>query len=289
VIGVCGFQYDKLPLDSGEERVFGATIHQAAIAIDRARLSKEAMEQTARLASERFRSALLSSISHDLRTPLATITGSVTSLRQYGDRMSPESRDDLLVTIEEESARLTRFVANLLDMTKIEAGTINPKQDWVDLSDVIRDTTDRARKYFPDTAIETSIAAGMPLVRGDSVLMGQVLFNLIDNAVKYSGSDEPVTIYARRDGGYAVVSVTDLGKGIPEKDLGKIFEKFFRRGGKADGGKSGTGLGLAIAKGFVEAMGGTIHAESPAVKKRGSRFVIRLPVPEQPKFEDMNT
>ncbi|MDB5524467.1 MAG: osmosensitive channel signal transduction histidine kinase [Rhizobium sp.] len=287
VIGVCGFQFNKRPLDSGEERVFGATIHQAAIAIDRARLSKEAMEQTARLAGERFRSALLSSISHDLRTPLATITGSVTSLRQYGDRMSAESRDDLLVTIEEESARLARFVANLLDMTRIEAGTVNAKREWVDLSDVIRDTSERARKYFPAVTIETSIAAGMPLVHGDSVLMGQVLFNLIDNAVKYGGG-EPVAIYARRDGGNAIVSVTDLGKGIPEKDLEKIFEKFFRRGGKADGGKSGTGLGLAIARGFVEAMGGTIKAESPAVKKRGSRFVLRFPVPEQPKLEEMN-
>jgi two-component system sensor histidine kinase KdpD len=287
VIGVCGFQYNKLPLDSGEERVFGATIHQAAIAIDRARLSKEAMEQTARLAGERFRSALLSSISHDLKTPLATITGSVTSLRQYGDRMSPESRDDLLISIEEEGNRLSRFVANLLDMTRIEAGTVNPKHEWVDLADVIRDTTERARKYFPDSEIETSIAADMPLVHGDSVLMGQVLFNLIDNAVKYGG-DEPVAIYARRDGANAIVSVTDLGRGIPEKDLERIFEKFFRRGGKADGGKSGTGLGLAIARGFVEAMGGSIKAESPAVKKRGSRFVLRFPVPEQPKLEDMN-
>jgi two-component system sensor histidine kinase KdpD len=287
VIGVCGFQYNKLPLDSGEERVFGATIHQAAIAIDRARLSKEAMDQTARLAGERFRSALLSSISHDLKTPLATITGAVTSLRQYGDRMSPESRDDLLISIEEEGNRLSRFVANLLDMTRIEAGTVNPKREWVDLADIIRDTTERARKYFPDSEIETSIAAGMPLVHGDSVLMGQVLFNLIDNAVKYGGN-EPVTIYARRDGASAVVSVTDLGRGIPEKDLERIFEKFFRRGGKADGGKSGTGLGLAIARGFVEAMGGSIKAESPAVKKRGSRFVLRFPVPEQPKFEDMN-
>ncbi|MBL0372305.1 sensor histidine kinase KdpD [Rhizobium sp. KVB221] len=288
VIGVCGFRYDKLPLDSGEERVFGATIHQAAIAIDRARLSKEAMEQTARLASERFRSALLSSISHDLRTPLATITGSVTSLRQFGDRMTPESRDDLLISIEEESGRLARFVANLLDMTRIEAGTVNPKHDWVDLSDVIRDTTERARKYFPGSEIETSIAADMPLVHGDSVLLGQVLFNLIDNAVKYAG-DEPISIYSRRDGDCAIVSVTDQGKGIPEKDLEKVFEKFFRRGGKTDGGKSGTGLGLAIARGFVEAMGGTIKAESPAVRKRGTRFTLRFPVPEQPRLEDMNT
>lgn len=286
VIGVCGFRFDKLPLDSGEERVFGATVHQAAIAIDRARLSKEMMEQTATLAGDRFRSALLSSISHDLRTPLATITGAITSLRQLGDKMSPESRNDLLQTIEEESSRLSRFVSNLLDMTRIEAGNVNPKSDWVDLGDVIRDTIVRAQRYFPDARVELSLAADLPLIRGDSVLLGQVLFNLIDNAVKYAGG-EPVTIYARRDGKEAIISVTDLGKGIAEKDLERIFEKFFRRSEKSDGRKPGTGLGLAIARGFVEAMGGKIQAESPAVKKRGSRFVMRFPVPEQPRLEEM--
>lgn len=286
VIGVCGFHFDKQPLDSGEERVFGATVHQAAIAIDRARLSKEIMEQTATLAGDRFRSALLSSISHDLRTPLATITGAITSLRQLGDKMSPESRSDLLQTVEEESSRLSRFVSNLLDMTRIEAGNVNPKSDWVDLGDVIRDTIVRAQRYFPDARVELSLAADLPLIRGDSVLLGQVLFNLIDNAVKYAGG-EPVTVYARRDGNEAVISVTDLGKGIAEKDLERIFEKFFRRSDKSDGRKPGTGLGLAIARGFVEAMGGKIQAESPAVKKRGSRFVMRFPVPEQPRLEEM--
>lgn len=280
-IGVCGFRFDKTPLDGAQERVFGATIHQAAIAIDRARLSRQSLEQTAKLAGDRFRSALLSSISHDLKTPLATITGAVTSLRQLGERMSAESREDLLESIEEESDRLTRFVGNLLDMTKIEAGSVDPKADWVDITDVISDTCARARRLFPGAPIETSIAAGIPLIRGDSVLLGQVLFNLIDNAVKYGGG-EPVTIYVRREEADVVVSVTDLGRGIPEKDLDRIFEKFFRRGGKGDGRKAGTGLGLAIARGFVEAMGGTIRAESPAVRKRGTRLVMRFPAAEQP-------
>jgi two-component system sensor histidine kinase KdpD len=286
-IGVCGFRFETEPLDMSEERLFSATVRQAAIAVDRARLSKEAMEQTARLAGDRFRSALLSSISHDLKTPLATITGAVTSLRQLGEKMSAKSRDDLLETIEEEGARLSRFVGNLLDMTKIEAGTVNARGDWVDVGDVIRDTVERFRRYFPGAAIETSVAPGLPLIKGDSVLLGQVLFNLIDNAVKYGSSADPVAIFARRDGNDALVSVTDLGKGIPEKDLERVFEKFFRRSGKSDGREPGTGLGLAIARGFVEAMGGRIKAESPAVKKRGTRFVLRFPVPEQPVVEDM--
>ncbi|MFM2278210.1 MAG: hypothetical protein RLZZ444_441 [Pseudomonadota bacterium] len=287
VIGVCGFRFDKRPLDGVEERVLGAVLHQVAIAIDRARLSKAAMEQARRQAADRFQTALLSSISHDLRTPLATITGSVSTLRTFGDKMPPEARDDLLAVVEEESERLARFVGNLLDMTRIEAGTVDPRKEWVDLKDVVRETVGRAVRYFPDAVIETSLAPDLPMIKGDSVLLGQVLFNLIDNALKYGGK-EPVSVYARRDGYDVTISVTDLGKGIAEKDLERIFEKFFRRGAKADGRKPGTGLGLAIARGFVEAMGGHIHAESPAIKKRGTRVVMRFPVPEQPRTEDLD-
>ena len=275
VVGVCGFVQADRPLEINEERALAAILDQTAIAVDRARLSRESLDQAAKLEGERFRAALLSSISHDLRTPLATITGAVTSLRQLGDRMSPESRDDLLKSIEEEGGRLTRFVANLLDMTRIEAGTVNAKRDWVDVADAVRASVDRARKYFPEREIETSIAPDLPLMRGDSVLLGQVLFNLLDNANKYGG-EEPVSIYARPDGDEIVLSVTDLGKGIAPKDIEQVFEKFFRRG-KVDGRTPGTGLGLSIAKGFVEAMGGQIKAESPALRRRGTRISMRFP------------
>jgi two-component system sensor histidine kinase KdpD len=286
VMGVCGFGFAGRPLDSNEERIWGAMTDQSAIAIDRARLSREALAQNTKLEGDRFRSALLSSISHDLKTPLATITGAVTSLRQFGEKMNAESRDDLLQSIEEEGARLSRFVANLLDMTRIESGTVDPKRDWVDVADVVRGSAERARKYFPGHSIDVSIASGLPLIKGDSVLLGQVLFNLIDNAIKYGG-DEPVALYARKDNNNAVnVSVTDMGRGIPSADIEKIFEKFYRRSGKADGRAPGTGLGLAIARGFVEAMGGTIKAESPAVKKRGTRFVLRFPASEQPETRE---
>ncbi len=163
-------------------------------------------------------------------------------------------------------------------MTRIEAGTVNAKRDWVDVADAVRAAVDRARKYFPDREIETSIAPELPLMRGDSVLLGQVLFNLLDNANKYGG-DEPISIYARRDGNEIVLSVTDLGKGIAQGDLEQVFEKFFRRG-KVDGRTPGTGLGLSIAKGFVEAMGGRIKAESPALRRRGTRISMRFPAAE---------
>lgn len=274
-VGVCGVEQTGERIGINEERALSAILDQTAIAIDRARLSEASAAQTARQESERYRDALLSSISHDLRTPLATITGSVTSLRQLGRRMSPESQDDLLQSIEEESSRMSRFVANLLDMTRIEAGSLEPRQEWLDVTDVIQSSVERARRYFPGRAIDTGIAPGLPLIRGDSVLLGQVLFNLLDNAIKYGG-EEPVNVYARQDGEDVLISVTDLGKGIPPDDLERVFEKFYRRG-KADGRAPGTGLGLAIARGFVEAMGGRIHAESPAIRRKGTRLVMRFP------------
>jgi two-component system sensor histidine kinase KdpD len=279
VTGVCGIEHVGEPLDINAERALTAILDQTAIALDRARLADETVEQASKLEGERYREALLSSISHDLRTPLATILGAVTGLRQLGDRMTAENRDDLLQSIEEESGRMSRFVANLLDMTRIEAGTLKPKLDWVDVSDVVQAAVERTRKHAPGRPIETGIAADLPLIRGDSVLIGQVLFNLLDNAVKYGG-DEPINVYARRDGKDVVISVTDLGKGIPHEDLDRIFEKFYRRG-KPDGRAPGTGLGLSIARGFVEAMGGKIHAESPALRKRGTRIVMRFPGSEQ--------
>lgn len=283
LVGVCGIEQTEEPLDLNAERALSAILDQTAIALDRARLSEASVEQAARLEGERYREALLSSISHDLRTPLATITGAVTSLRQLGDRMTSESRDDLLQSIEEEGSRMSRFVANLLDMTRIESGTLKPKGDWIDVSDVVQSAVERARKYFPGALIETGIATDLPLVEGDSVLLGQVLFNLLDNAVKYGGG-EPVNVYARRDGHDVIISVTDLGKGIPPAEIDRVFEKFYRRG-KPDGRSPGTGLGLSIARGFVEAMGGRIHAESPAVKKRGTRIVIRFPAGEKTKAD----
>jgi two-component system, OmpR family, sensor histidine kinase KdpD len=281
IVGVCGIEHAGERLDLNAERSLTAILDQTAIALDRARLAEETVEQAARLEGERYREALLSSISHDLRTPLATITGAVTGLRQLGERMTPENRDDLLQSIEEESGRMSRFVANLLDMTRIEAGTLKPKQDWVDIADVVQSAVERTRKHAPGRSIETGIAADLPLIRGDSVLIGQVLFNLLDNAVKYGG-DEPINVYARRDDKDVLISVTDHGKGIPPEDLDRIFEKFYRRG-KPDGRAPGTGLGLSIARGFVEAMGGKIHAESPALKKRGTRIVMRFPGSNEPR------
>ena len=225
--------------------------------------------------NEKVRDALLASLSHDLRTPLASITGAATTLRAFGDKMSPSERLDLLASIEEEAARLARFVANLLDMSRIEAGGLKVKRDLVSIAEVVRGAVERSRKAFPGQPVRVSLAPNLPFVRGDAKLLEQVLFNLLDNAQKYGG-DAGATVHARQEGAEVVISVTDEGPGVKPADLERIFEKFYR-GGRADGRKAGTGLGLSICRGLVEAMGGTIDAQSPAVRRRGTRIVMRLP------------
>ncbi|MBZ9656127.1 sensor histidine kinase [Phyllobacterium lublinensis] len=259
-----------------EDRMLMAILDQTAIAVDRAQLVRENAKTTALQESEKLHTALFSSLSHDLKTPLASITGAVTTLRQLGDRIKPDGREDLLQTIEEEAGRLSRFVANLFDMTRIEAGTLKGRNMAVDAADAITSSIERIKKLKPEIAVDISIAPDLPAVNGDPALLGQVLFNLLDNAAKYAG-DGPIAVYARQEDSEVAISVTDQGKGIPPKDLEKIFNKFYRRA-KGDGRAAGTGLGLSIARGFVETMGGTIKAESPAIRKRGTRFIVRLPV-----------
>ena len=279
LLGVAGLAMGPrdVPIAADEERTWIALLDQAAIAMDRARLNRETALASVAREGEKVQSALLSSLSHDLRTPLASITGAVTTLRQLGDRMPGETRDDLLLSIEEESGRLNRFVANLFDMTRIEAGMMKARREPVDISGVIEAASSRARRLHPGLVIEVSIAADMPRALGDGALLEQVLFNLLDNAHKYGSPEQPVAIFAKAEEGSVVISITDQGKGIPEGDLEKIFDKFYRRA-KGDGRPAGTGLGLSIARGLMTAMGGSIKVTSPAMRKRGTRFTLRLPV-----------
>ena len=239
------------------------------------KLVKDSVKTAAWEENEKLRNTLLSSLSHDLRTPLASITGAVTTLRQFGETMAAPQRADLLASIEEEAARLMRFVANLLDMSRIEAGALAPKRDYVDVAEVVRAAVERARKVFPGAEITTSLARDLPFIKGDANLLEQVLFNLFDNAQKYGGGAGAL-VHARRLGADIQISVTDEGPGVKPADLERIFEKFYQ-GGRSDGRKAGTGLGLSIARGLIEAMGGSIHADSPAARRRGTRIVIQLP------------
>jgi two-component system sensor histidine kinase KdpD len=252
-------------------------VEQAAIAIERIALVEQATKAESAAEGERLRAALLSSISHDLRTPLASIVGSVTSLRTLGDRMSDSDRNDLLATIEEEAGRLSRFVSNLLDMTRLEAGAIDIRRDWVDIGDVVASAAERARKSFPGRAVTTAVSDKLPLVRGDAALVEQVVFNLLDNAHKYSETNSVTRVEAMIEGTNIVLTVSDTGIGIPPDGLEKVFNKFYRVAG-SDGRAPGTGLGLSICAGIVHGMGGTIRADSPIVDNKGTRITIRLPI-----------
>jgi two-component system, OmpR family, sensor histidine kinase KdpD len=281
VLGAIGLQLPKGKTAFGAEteRAIAALLDQAAIAIERTLLVDEAAAAEAAAASERLRAALLSSISHDLRTPLSSIVGSVTSLRQLGAQTPESAREDLLAAIEEEAGRLTRFVSNLLDMTRLESGTIDVKLESIDVADAVRAAVARARKSFGNRVIELSIPADIPLVRGDATLLEQVIFNLLDNADKYVQNGTTTQVAVALNGQDVVISVSDEGPGVPPDQLEKIFDKFHRvRHG--DGRPPGTGLGLSTCRGIISAIGGSIAAESPIKDRRGMRIVISLPIGE---------
>ena len=285
-VGVIGFAPEDHDAVLGEdtERFLVALTDQTAIAAERIQLGIRASDAAASAESERLRSALLSSISHDLRTPLASILGSVTSLRDFGDRLDPATRRDLLSAIEEETRRLSQFVANLLDMTRLETGNLELATDWVDLADVVHGAVARAERLHPGRRVVLD-DIGEPLVlEGNGTLLEQVLFNLLDNAVKFSGADTTVHVRLAREASIARIEVEDEGIGIPPDELERVFEKFHRVA-RGDGRAAGTGLGLAICRGVVGAMGGSIRAESPVADGRGTRLTVRLPLPPAPTGE----
>ncbi len=280
-VGVCGFEPTDpaTPLSPDHESALNLILEQAANAIDRSTLAKEAVKSAALEENEKLRITLLASLSHDLRTPLASIIGAVTTLQQFDATIPNEQKRDLLASIEEEAGRMSRFVANLLDMSRIEAGALKPKRDLVDVAEVVQSAVERAERAFPQKLVSVSSARDLPEIRADANLLEQVLFNLLDNAQKYGG-EGPTFVYANQSGGEVVLSVTDDGPGVKRSDIERIFEKFYQ-GGRVDGRKTGTGLGLSICRGLVEAMGGSIRAESPAARRRGTRIVIRFPIAER--------
>lgn len=277
IVGVVGIRPSEDQIAADMQRMLEALFDQFSIAIERVNLAGEVADARASAETEKLRSALLSSISHDLRTPLSSIVGSVTTLRSLERKMPKAVRDDLLATIEEEASRLSRFVANLLDMTKIEGGTLQASNDRVDVSDVVAATVRRARLSWPQRKVITATDAKLPNATGDAALLEQLVFNLLDNANKYSGPDSTTRVATRNVGTDLVLTVEDQGQGIPPEDLDRVFEKFYRVKGD-DGRAPGTGLGLAICRGIVKTMGGSIKAESPIDNGHGTRIVVTLPV-----------
>jgi len=283
-IGIVGLDSDRPgPLLSPDRRrLFDALADQVALAIERINLSHDIDKTRFAAETERLRAALLTSISHDLRTPLASILGSASSLKDHRAELDVRSQDELIGTIYEESERLNRFIANLLDMTRLESGSIQPQLEFVELGDVVGSALRRAEALLAKHKVVVEIPDDLPLVKADPVLFEQVLFNLLENAAKYTPAGTGIEVLARREQGRVLLCVRDEGDGIPQADLERIFDKFYRVQ-SADRKRAGTGLGLPIARGFVEAMGGTIVAGN-RTGGHGADFTIALPIPaEQPK------
>lgn len=255
-----------------------SAIEQTGATILRLRLGRLADEARMQAERESLRSALLSSLSHDLKTPLATILGSVTSLRELAPALPEAARNDLLAAIEEEARRLNAYVGDLLHMTRLQAG-LDLRLDWVDPRDILDAAVARIRRTNPGRIIITPIDPALPLFRTDASLLEQALFNCIDNANGIAPAGTKITVALRRENGILRFSVEDEGPGVPVADQHRIFEPF-QRG--ETGGANGTGLGLAITKGIVQALGGNLGVESPLTPKGGARFWLAFPLQEEP-------
>lgn len=277
-VGVIGLDDDREgPLLTPEQqRLLDALADQAAVAIERIQLVADVDRAKLAAEADRLRSALLTSISHDLKTPLASIMGAAGTLRDYRSALPEEDHTALLATVIDESERLNRFIANLLDMTRIESGAMEPNATLVDVADVVGSALRRAAKITAGHRVETELPEDLPMLRLDPVLFEQVLFNLIDNAAKYAPAGSAIAIRARQDEGAVVIEVLDEGPGLPPADLERVFDSFYRVR-KGDQVRAGTGLGLAICRGFVEAMGGMIEAGNRR-DRTGAVFAIRMPV-----------
>ncbi len=268
-------------LTPDERRLLDALMDQAAVAIERIRLAKEMDDARVAAESERLRGALLTSLSHDLRTPLASILGAASSLREYDERLDAKARAEMIKTIEEEAARMARFVGNLLDMTRLEAGAIELKREPADVSELIGTAMRRTEGQLKGFTVKLDIEPNLPLLELDELLMEQVLVNLLDNAAKYAAPPSTITIRARKNDGTILLQVIDEGPGIPEDQLPLIFEKFHRVKNR-DHQRAGTGLGLAICRGFVQAMGGTITGAN-RMDRAGAVFTIEMPAGAAPE------
>lgn len=260
-------------LSPEQRRLLEAFASLAAVAIERVQLAEAARHVQILEATEKLQTALLNSISHDLRTPLVSITGALTSLLEDWVRLDDEARTVLLETAAEEAGRLNRLVGNLLDMTRLEAGAVRIHREPRDLQDVVGAALQQLGERLNDRPVRVTLPAALPLVPLDFVLLVHVLVNVVDNALKYSPPGSAVEISVRFTELEAQIDVADEGMGIPEEDLPRIFQKFYRV--QRPSHVAGTGLGLSISKGLVEVHGGRIWAQN----RPGGGIIVTVALP----------
>jgi len=251
-----------------------AFAHQTALAVAADKLMQKQQHTQMEMETEKLRSSLLSSVSHDLRTPLAAIKGSISSLLSEGDGLKPATRKDLLENIHDETDRLERLVTNLLEMTRLESGAVQLRTEPNHPAEVIGSAIARLEKKLEGRVLNTHVTSDLPLVPMDGLLVEQVLVNLLDNALKYTPIESPIDIAVALEKNHLWIEVADRGPGVPEEDLPRLFEKFYR--GPQTQNKSGAGLGLSICKGIVDIHGGTLSAENRP--GGGMRFRFSLPL-----------
>jgi two-component system sensor histidine kinase KdpD len=278
VLEVVGPRHGR-SFDDEDERLLTGFVDQAALALERVRLFDEEARSAVLARSDELKSSLLAAVSHDLRTPLATIKASATSLLDPGIAWTDEARAEFLHAIDEETDRLALLVDNLLDLSKIEGGVLRSERAWYDVAELVADVAGRLAATVAAHSFSTDVAPDLPLVRFDYIQIRQVLTNLGENAVKYTPPGTAIVLAARRVPGAIELSVTDRGPGIEATVLPRVFDTFYR--GEPSGRVAGSGIGLAICKGLVEANGGQIWAES----WRGAGTVVRFPLPLDPDSE----
>jgi two-component system sensor histidine kinase KdpD len=277
MVGLLGLRLGSEGRAPGDvaERTLNALLDQAAVAVERAELMQEQAESRARAETEELRTALLSSLGHDLKTPLTAIRGALETLAASGEALPPATRADLLATAIEETARLSRWLGNILDLVRLEGGQVKARLEALDLAEALETAAARAERASGRTILR-DVPASLPRPRLDPALLDQILANLLDNALKFSGPTGQVRLAAWREGAEVAVAVEDDGPGIAQADLLRVFDPFFRAR-RTDRVAAGSGLGLAICRGLAAVMGGRIAAESPIAGGRGTRILLRFP------------
>jgi two-component system, OmpR family, sensor histidine kinase KdpD len=279
-LGILGLKFSGInkQLSTAQKQFLEAFANLAAAAIVRLQLAAEAQRTRLLVESEKLRIALFNSISHDLRTPIASITGAVTGLLEEGELYSTEAKQALLQTIKDGGQRLNRFVENLLDMARLESGMLKLKKEWCDLQDILGVVLRQTQESWPDTKYTINIPSNLPLIKVDFSLIELVLINILENAIKYSAPSNEITITVVQKEKELQLAIADRGPGIPEADRKKIFNKFYRLYSSRN--VSGTGLGLSICKGIIDLHSGSIFVNSRP--EGGSVFAFSLPLQELP-------
>jgi two-component system sensor histidine kinase KdpD len=279
-VGVLGVELEgQLQPTLDQRDLLGAFARQAALVLDRLRLDAEAQQAQLVAESEKLSKALLNSISHELRTPIAAITTAASALTDMSAATQPALQKNLAQEIQESAARLNRLVSNLLDMTRLESGNVKPRMEWCDMADLISVAVRQNERELSRHHLVVSVARPLPLVKIDFVLIEQVLNNLLLNAAAYTPPGTTVEVKASATPAEMALTVADRGPGLPAESLPHVFEKFYRVPGAPAGG---TGLGLSIVKGLVEAHGGRVEVQNRP--GGGAEFTIYLPIVGSPEI-----